>query len=150
MIDRKKSRELTFDIIGDKRGSLVSLEELKNIPFPIKRVYYIFGTQPNVVRGKHAHTKLNQVLIAVSGTCKVRNFDGKNEQVFVLDTPTKGLYIGQLVWREMYDFSTDCVLMVLADEYYAEDEYIRDYETFLKVIANKKKFILDQKVKNDC
>ena len=130
-IDPQNSYELSFDIILNDTGSLVSLEALKNVPFPIKRVYYIFGTKADVVRGKHAHTKLSQVLIAVSGSCKIKNFDGKCEKIYTLDNPNKGLFIGPNIWHEMFDFSPDCVLLVLADGYYDESEYIRDYQDFV-------------------
>jgi UDP-2-acetamido-3-amino-2,3-dideoxy-glucuronate N-acetyltransferase len=136
-INPQNSYEISFDLLSNDTGSLVSLEALKNIPFPIKRVYYIFDTKSGVVRGRHAHTKLSQVLIAVSGSCKVKNFDGKCEEIYTLDNPNKGLYIGQNIWREMFDFSTDCVLVVLADEYYDEDDYIRDYDKFLKNILTQ-------------
>ncbi len=124
---------LNFDIKGDERGSLIALEEYRNIPFEIKRVYYIFDTKEGVVRGKHAHKNLQQVLICVKGSCKILLDNGKERKVITLDSPDKGLYIGSFVWREMYDFSPDCVLMVLADKYYDEEDYIRDYKEFLKL-----------------
>lgn len=121
---------IDFDVKGDERGSLVALETNKNIPFEIKRVYYIFGTKPNIVRGKHAHKKLQQVAVAVHGSCKFRLDDGKVKKEVVLDSPRKGLIIREMVWREMYDFSEDCVLMVLASDFYEEYDYIRDYKKF--------------------
>lgn len=126
---------IDFNIKGDERGSLVAFEENHNVPFDIKRVYYIFDTKLGVKRGNHAHTTLKQVLICTSGSCKilVENDSGRKE--FYLDKPDEGLYIGGLVWREMYDFSPDCVLLVLASEYYDEGEYIRDYDKFLKKIS---------------
>jgi len=127
---------LNFEIKGDERGSLIALEEYRNIPFEIKRVYYIFDTKEGVIRGKHAHKNLQQVLICVKGSCKILLDNGKERKVITLDSPDKGLYIGSFVWREMYDFSPDCVLVVLADKYYDEEDYIRDYETFLKAVKN--------------
>lgn len=124
---------LRFKIMGDNRGSLISLEQLKNIPFKIKRVYYIFNTKPDVIRGKHAHTNLQQVAICVSGSCKFLLDDGKIKKNILLNSPNKGLYIGKNIWREMSDFSPDCVIMVLANDYYKVDEYIRDYNQFLKI-----------------
>lgn len=118
--------------MGDNRGKLISLEENKNIPFDIKRVYYIFDTQENMVRGKHSHPHLQQVVVCTSGSCKFSLDNGKNKKIVELDSPEIGLFIGENIWREMYDFSSDCVLMVLANEYYNEDEYIRDYEEFLE------------------
>ncbi len=125
---------LKFDIKGDERGSLIALESLKNIPFEIKRVYYIFGNKQNIRRGFHAHKNLQQVLIAVSGSCKILLDDGTNKQEVLLDSPSKGLLIKNCVWREMFDFSSDCVLMVLANEVYEESDYIRDYQQFLSYL----------------
>jgi dTDP-4-dehydrorhamnose 3,5-epimerase-like enzyme len=126
---------LNFKKMGDERGQLISLEENKNIPFEIKRVYYIFDTKTNTIRGKHAHPHLQQVVVCVSGSCKFLLDDGKNKKIVELNSPETGLLIGENIWREMYDFSPDCVLMVLANEYYNEEEYIRDYQEFLKNIS---------------
>lgn len=121
-------------IKGDETGSLVSLESNKNIPFEIKRVYYIFDTKEGVTRGKHSHKRLEQLVVCTSGSCKFRIDDGKNKEVVELSTPDVGLYLGKNLWREMFDFSPNCVLMVLASEYYDEKEYIRDYDKFLKEV----------------
>ncbi len=138
---QKKKFQLTkiikFDTKGDERGSLIALEENRNIPFEIKRVYYIFDTKEGVVRGKHAHKNLQQVLICVKGSCKILLDNGKEKKVITLDSPDKGLYIGSFVWREMYDFSPDCILVVLADKYYDEEDYIRDYDKFLQMANNR-------------
>lgn len=125
---------IEFKVMGDERGSLISLEEEKNIPFNIKRVYYIYGTNPDTVRGKHAHVNLQQVAICVSGSCKFLLDDGNTKKTVKLSSPNIGLYIGKNMWREMYDFSPNCVLIVLANEYYDENEYIRNYEEFLKTV----------------
>jgi dTDP-4-dehydrorhamnose 3,5-epimerase-like enzyme len=125
---------IDFDIHGDERGLLIALEENKNIPFEIKRVYYIYDTKEGVVRGKHAHKRLNQVAVCVNGSCKFMLDDGKSRKDLVLDSPNKGLLIGDMIWHEMYDFSKDCVLMVLSEEYYDESDYIRDYNDFLEYI----------------
>ena len=127
-----KSKLINFEIRGDDRGSLIALEKEHNVPFDIKRVYYIFDTKVGVRRGYHAHKNLKQLAICVKGSCKFLLDDGVNKQVYNLDEPTKGLYIEGLVWREMFNFSNDCVLMVLADRYYDEADYIRDYVNFLK------------------
>lgn len=119
---------LEFKTFGDQRGSLVSLEANKNIPFNIKRVYYIFDTKNDVARGKHAHKNLQQILIAVSGSCKVLVDNKNDKKIFKLNDPTQGLYIQNNVWREMFDFSSDCVLVVLANDYYNKDDYIFNYE----------------------
>ena len=123
---------IDFKIMGDDRGSLIALEENHNVPFDVKRVYYIFGTKEGVRRGYHAHKNLKQLAICVSGSCKFLLDAGETKEHVSLTEPTQGLYIKGLLWREMYDFSPDCVLMVLADAYYDEDDYIRDYDEFLK------------------
>ncbi|MBA2074278.1 sugar 3,4-ketoisomerase [Aeromonas veronii] len=115
---------------GDERGSLVALEEGKNIPFDIKRVYYMFKTNPGVTRGFHAHKTLKQVAIAVRGSCRFMLDDGRERVDILLDNPAQGLLIESFMWREMYDFSDDCVLMVLADQLYDENDYVRDYQVF--------------------
>ena len=115
---------------GD-RGSLIALEEGKNIPFSVKRVYYLFSTKEGVRRGFHAHKTLKQVAIAVRGSCKFVLDDGKERVEVLLDNPAQGLLIESFMWREMYDFSDDCVLMVLADQLYDELDYIRNYGEFL-------------------
>ncbi len=125
---------IDFKILGDERGSLISLEEHKNIPFEIKRVYYIYGTKNGVQRGFHAHKHLKQIAVCVNGSCKFLLDNGKTRESICLDKPSKGLLIEDMIWREMYDFSDDCILMVLADEFYDERDYIRDYDKFLKVI----------------
>lgn len=130
-------RLINFQIRGDERGSLISLEENRNIPFTVKRIYYIFATKDGVRRGRHAHHSLEQVLICTSGSCKILLDDGENKSTVVLNTSDRGLYIAGLVWHEMYDFSPDCVLMVLADQYYDENEYIRDYDVFLNMTKIK-------------
>jgi dTDP-4-dehydrorhamnose 3,5-epimerase-like enzyme len=121
---------VNFPPLGDERGSLVALESSKTVPFDIKRVYYIFGTQPGVARGFHAHRKLQQVAVCVTGKCRMILDDGINREEAWLDSPTKGLIIGDRIWREMHDFSPDCVLLVLASEHYDEADYIRDYAHF--------------------
>ncbi len=117
---------------GDNRGALVALEENKNIPFPIKRVYYLFDTKEGVRRGFHAHKALKQVAIVLKGSCRFLLDDGNERVDVLLDNPAQGLLIESMLWREMYDFSYDCVLMVLADAIYDEADYIRDYADFLK------------------
>ena len=123
---------LSFDIKGDNRGSLISLENSHNIPFDIKRVYYIFGTKEDAVRGMHAHRKLSQVLVVLHGSVDIYCEWNGNKEVFCLNKTTQGLFISGLVWRKMMNFSHNSVLMVLADEYYDESDYIRSYSEFLK------------------
>ena len=120
---------------GDDRGSLVALEEGYNIPFQIKRVYYIFNTKKGVMRGFHAHKNLKQVAIAVRGSCKFKLDNGTDSVEVLLNDPAQGLLIESFIWREMYDFSEDCVLMVLADSHYDENDYVRDYNAFVDMVA---------------
>lgn len=122
-----------FPPLGDDRGSLVALEAVKTVPFDIKRVYYIFGTKEGVSRGFHAHKNLKQVAICVTGSCRMVLDNGQERKEVLLDSPTLGLLVEDLVWREMHDFSPDCVLLVLASEHYDEADYIRDYQEFLRV-----------------
>ena len=125
-----------FQPHGDDRGQLVALEEFKDIPFRIKRVYYMYDTKEGVVRGKHAHKKLEQILVCIHGSCKVRLDNGNESKVVNLEKPYEGLYVTNHMWREMFDFSSDAVLMVMASELYDEDDYIRDYEEFLASVEN--------------
>lgn len=121
---------ISFPPLGDDRGSLVALESQQSIPFDIKRVYYIFGTQQGVARGFHAHKQLKQVAVCVTGRCRMVLDDGKHREEVWLDSAAKGILIEDMVWREMHDFSEDCVLLVLASKHYEESDYIRDYAEF--------------------
>ena len=126
-----------FKSHGDERGQLIALEEMKNIPFVIKRVYYMYDTVQGVTRGYHAHKSLQQILICVHGSCKIRLDDVKEKKVVTLNSPDEGLYVSNVIWREMFDFSPDAVLMVLASELYDEEDYIRNYDEFLSYINEK-------------
>lgn len=123
-----------FQPHGDERGQLVALEEFKDIPFKIKRVYYMYDTIADVVRGCHAHKSLEQILICIHGSCKIRLDNGNEKKIVPLEKPYEGLYVANNMWREMYDFSPETVLMVLASELYDPNDYIRDYEEFLNFI----------------
>ncbi len=129
---------LKFETHQDERGSLISLESSKNIPFDIKRVYYIFKNGSDVTRGQHAHKKLKQIYVAISGSCKVRLDDGIKEEVTTLNQPNIGIVFDQIIWRDLFDFSPDCVLIVLADDFYDEKDCIRNYEEFLKYKETEK------------
>lgn len=128
-----------FEEHGDERGTLVALEENKEIPFPIRRVYYMYDTTPGVARGHHAHRCLEQILICVHGSCKIELDNGHEKAVVPLDCPNEGLYISNDIWRVMYDFTPDAVLMVLASELYDEKDYIRNYEEFLRYVEGSRK-----------
>ncbi len=133
-----KVKMLEFAEHGDERGRLVIAESGVDIPFDIKRVFYIYGTQSNISRGRHANKKTEFVLINVVGTSKVKVRDGEgNEAIFCLDRPHIGIYLPAMVWKEMYDFSEDSVLLVLCSEHYNDSEYIRDYDDFVKLIKER-------------
>lgn len=126
---------LEFKQKGDERGHLVIVEGNDDIPFDIKRIFYIYGSDPDVIRGKHANKNSEFVLINVNGTSKVKVMDGKgNEAIYSLNRPHTGIYLPKLVWKEMYDFSDDSVLLCLASSHYDSEEYIRDYDEFVKFI----------------
>lgn len=126
---------LEFPQKGDERGHLVIVEGMQDVPFEIKRIFYIYGSDTSVVRGQHANRRTKFVLINVAGQSKVKVLDGKgNEAVFSLNRPHTGIYLPTMVWKDMYDFSPDSVLLVLASEHYDPDEYIRDYELFVKEV----------------
>ena len=128
-------RMLEFPQKGDERGHLVIVEGMKDIPFEIKRIFYIYGSDTTVVRGQHANKESKFVLINVSWQSKVKVKDGKgNEAVFSLNRPHTGIYLPQMVWKDMYDFSEDSVLLCLASEHYKAEEYIRDYDEFVKIV----------------
>lgn len=126
-----------FEEHGDDRGTLVSVEQMKNLPFEIKRCYYMYDTKPGVRRGFHAHKALKQVLLCVHGSCKVLLDNGKEKEIVTLDRPNIGLIIESNIWREMFDFTEDAVLMVLASELYDESDYIRNYDDFIKYLEEK-------------
>lgn len=126
---------IEFPQHGDERGHLVIVEGMKDIPFDIKRVFYIYGSDSDVVRGQHANRRTEFVLINVAGKSKVKVRDGKgNEAVFCLNRPHTGIYLPKMVWKDMYDFSEDSVLLCLASEHYDATEYIRDYEEYIKEV----------------
>ena len=127
-------RILEFGDLGDERGILVVVEGEQDIPFEIKRVYYMYDTAQGVHRGFHAHRNLKQILICIHGTCKILLDNGAEKKIVPLEKPYEGLYVASSMWREMYDFSEDAVLMVLASEYYDETDYIRNYDEFLDFV----------------
>ena len=127
---------LKFKDLGDERGKLVVVEGGMDIPFDIKRVFYIYGSDSTVVRGCHANIDSEFVLINVAGKSKVKITDGKNEDIVSLDKPMDGLYLPKMIWKEMYEFSPDSVLLVLANTHYNGKEYIRDYNEYLKLMEN--------------
>lgn len=129
---------LEFGDLGDERGNLVVVEGAKDIPFEIKRVFYIYGSDSEVVRGQHANRNSEFVLINVSGTSKVRVDNGFEETVIELNRPRMGLYLPTMLWKDMYEFSEDSVLLVLTNTHYDGGEYIRNYEEYLKEVGGTK------------
>lgn len=126
---------LEFKDLGDERGNLVVVEGESDIPFAIKRVFYIYGSDPEVIRGQHANKRTEFVMINVSGTSKVKVDNGFESEIIELNRPRMGLYLPTNLWKDMYDFSEDSVLLVLASEHYDSSEYIRDYNEFLKEVG---------------
>ena len=131
---KDKCTILEFNDLGDERGKLVVIEGNESIPFEIKRVFYIYGSDSEVIRGQHANRESEFVLINVAGTSKVRITDGNEEFIVELNKPMMGVYIPKMVWKDMYDFSSDSVLLVLASTHYDGKEYIRDYKEYLKLV----------------
>ena len=127
---------IEFVDLGDERGNLVVIEgEGRDIPFDIKRVFYIYGSDSTVIRGQHANRETEFLLVNVSGTSKVRVDNGEESAVIELNKPRMGLYLSSMLWKDMYDFSEDSVLLVLASRHYDGQEYIRDYEEYIKELS---------------
>lgn len=138
MHNMNQVKMLDFPQRGDERGHLVIIEGNQDIPFDIKRAFYIFGSDKDVVRGQHANCETQFVLINVAGTSKVKVKDGEgNEAIFCLNRPHTGIYLPTMVWKDMYDFSEDSVLLVLASEHYNPNEYIRNYDQFVQAVAEE-------------
>jgi dTDP-4-dehydrorhamnose 3,5-epimerase-like enzyme len=135
MYNMEQVKMLEFPQRGDERGHLVVVEGGRDIPFEIKRVFYIYGSDESVVRGQHANRKSEFVLINVAGRSKVKVKDGRgNEAIFCLERPHTGIYLPTMIWKDMYDFSSDSVLLCLSSQHYDADEYIRDYAEFEKEV----------------
>lgn len=129
---------LEFPQEGDARGHLVIVEGMQDIPFEIKRIFYIYGSAPDVIRGQHANRKSEFLLVNVAGSCKVKVKDGRgNEAIFSLNRPHTGIYLPKMIWKDMYDFSEDSVLLCLSSEHYDVEEYIRDYDEFVSIVADE-------------
>lgn len=134
---KKEAQMLEFTEKGDERGRLVIVEAMNDIPFEIKRIFYIYGSDHGVIRGQHANRNSEFVLINVAGKSKVTVRDGKgNDATYSLNRPHTGVYIPKMVWKEMYDFSEDAVLLCLASTPYDPDEYIRDYQEFERIVQS--------------
>ena len=116
----------------DERGGLSVLERNNNVPFHIKRLYYLYYTKKNQIRGVHAHKRLEQIIIAFAGEFKILLDDGKTKKTYKLDRPNLGLYVSPGIWREVYPLVEGGVCAVLASRKYEEDDYIHDYEDFIQ------------------
>ena len=132
---QEKCPVLQFTDLGDERGKLVVIEGGQGVPFDIKRVFYIYESDPTVVRGQHANKESEFVLINVAGHSKVRITDGTEEYIVELNKPMMGVYIPKMIWKDMYDFSSDSVLLVLASTHYNSSEYIRNYKNYLEIMG---------------
>jgi dTDP-4-dehydrorhamnose 3,5-epimerase-like enzyme len=136
---KEQYRIINFNEFGDERGNLVVAEGSGlDVPFDIKRVFYMYGSDPGIVRGQHANRRTQFVLINVSGTSKVKVDNGTQVDIIELNKPRMGLFIDTMVWKDMYDFSEDSVLLVLASEHYDDEEYIRDYDAFVEEVRRNK------------
>ena len=135
---RDQYKILEFGDLGDERGNLVVVEGEQDIPFEIKRVFYIYGSDSEVVRGQHANRNSEFVLINVSGTSKVRVDNGFEEEIIELNRPRMGLYLPTMLWKDMYDFSEDSVLLVITNTHYDGAEYIRDYDEYVKEVGGNR------------
>ena len=122
---KEKCKIIKFNELGDDKGKLVAIESFKDVPFEIKRIFYIYGVSNDLIRGQHANRKSEFVLINLAGSCKVRLYNENEEYVVVLDKPSIGLYIPKLVWKDMFDFSNDSILLAISNCLYDKDEYIR-------------------------
>lgn len=132
---KKKYRILEFPQLGDDRGNLVVLEGESQVPFRIMRIFYMYGTKPGVERGMHANIRSEFILINLAGTCKIKVDDGVNQEIVTLYKAHQGIYLEKMVWKTMYDFSSESILLVLSNERYDPNEYIRDYKLFQKMIT---------------
>jgi dTDP-4-dehydrorhamnose 3,5-epimerase-like enzyme len=130
----KGYKMIEFPQLGDERGQLVVVEQLKEVPFEMKRIFYIYGTKEKVVRGQHANRFSQFFLINLNGNCKVKVDDGRNQEVIILDKPHTGVYLDKMVWKDMYDFSPDSILLVISSELYDKTEYITDYGQFIQEV----------------
>lgn len=139
---REKCIIYHFNDLGDERGKLVVIEGGQSIPFQIQRVFYIYDSDNEIIRGQHANRNSEFVLINVAGKSKVRITDGKEEIIVRLEQPMMGVYIPKMIWKDMYDFSSDSVLLCLASTHYDGEEYIRDFDKYIEEMQNGREDIV--------
>lgn len=135
----KKYKMLNFPQLGDERGKMVVVEGSQNIPFEIKRAFYSYNNSNDSVRGNHANRDSRFVIVALNGSCKIKVDDGKYVEELYLNNPEKGLFLDKLVWKEMYDFSEECILIIFSDCNYNSKEYINSYDKFKEIFFNRGK-----------
>ncbi len=138
-MEKELYKLISFKDLGDERGKLVVIEGARDIPFDIARAFYIYGSDSTVVRGQHANINSEFVLVNVAGTSKVMITDGTRKEIVSLDKPMEAVYIPKMIWKEMYDFSPDSVLLVLANTHYDGNEYIRDFDEYIKIMKGEEK-----------
>lgn len=135
MITKKINCKLiNLKYFDDKNSTLIAIEKQVNCPFEVKRIFYIFDVPKNTIRGEHANLNSEFFFIALKGECKIKIDNGKEQKNFILNNPKQGLYMDKMLWKQMYDFSKDCILLVLSNTLYDANEYIRDYNEFLKAV----------------
>ena len=125
---------IQLPIITDDRGRLTFLESCRHVPFEIKRIYYLYDIPNAKTRGAHGHRELRQMIFAIAGSFKILLDDGKSQSIYVLNKPSEALYLTNMIWREISDFSDDAVCMVVASDYYKEEDYFRNYEEFVDAV----------------
>ena len=134
---------LWFSAFADDRGKLTAIEGGRTIPFEIRRIFFLYDLTPGAVRGDHA-TMNDQCIVAVAGSCRIYTHDGEKETVYDLDGPMCGLYVPAMIWRRIFDCSDGCVLAVLSDKHYSPEDYVRDFDTYLRLRTDRKNAGLDE------
>lgn len=132
----KGYKVIDFDIHPDERGNLTSVSDMKEIPFEIKRIYYTWDMPKDAIRGGHAHRDLEEVMICLHGSCDFVLDDGKEKITITLDRPNKGLYVSAHLWRHFTNFSSDCVVILIASDYFHPEDHVKDYNEFLEIISH--------------
>ena len=130
-------KDISLPVFADERGCLGVIEFSKLIPFDVRRIYYMSEMDTEVTRGCHAHKRLKQFIVCLSGSFELLLDDGENRTTTILNNPSKGIYVDKMIWRELSNFSTGTVILVLANEEFDETEYIRDYKSFICAVNNQ-------------
>lgn len=138
-IKKNFARIIDLPVVTDPRGDLTFIEGERHVPFPIRRVYYLYNVPVDAERGGHAHKNLEQIVFALSGSFRIKIDNGRTKSEYWLSDPRKGLYINSLIWREMDSFSQGAVCMVLASQPYDEADYLREYDNFIEATNEETK-----------